>query len=191
MVRLRPLLLICIGLFLCASAYADSWAGVMLGTNENPANGSTATGFTLATIVGDSLTVHVDWDGLTGGDPAAAHIHCCTTPGTNVTVAVGFPSFPATLSGTYDHVFDLTDPNIYTMNFLNNFGGGTAAGAQAALIAGLNAGMAYSNIHNAQFMGGEIRADLASIPEPATALLLAVGTLGLTGYARRRNKQTA
>ena len=51
-----------------------------------------------------------------------------------------------------------------------------------ALIAGLEAGLAYVNIHNAEFPGGEIR---ARIPEPMTLALAALG-LGIAGLARRR-----
>ncbi len=131
----------------------------MSGLNEVPANASTATGFTRIYLNqgANTLQVFVTYSGLTGGTPAAAHIHCCTVPGTNIGVAVGFPSFPATLSGAYSHIFDLTDATIYTTAFKTNFGGGTAAGAETALINGLFAGRAYSNIHNQIFPGGEIR----------------------------------
>jgi len=111
----------------------------LLGINEVPPNNSNATGSTHVEIVGNLMTVEVEWFDLEGGLAAAAHIHCCTAEGSNVGVAVGFPNFPALLSGTYDHVFDLLDPAIYTADFLNNFGGGTATGAAAALIAGLEA----------------------------------------------------
>jgi hypothetical protein len=40
--------------------------------------------------------------------------------------------------------------------------GGTTAGAEAALLAGLEAGQAYLNIHTTMFPGGEIRGFLAS-----------------------------
>src|ERR1700682_2567511 len=124
------------------------------GSSEVPPVASPATGFADIDVdtVLNQLSVEETFSGLIGGPAAAAHIHCCTAPGTNVGVAVGFPGFPAATSGTYTHTFDLLDPSIYTsgpMGFLNVFGGGTAAGAEAALIAGLIAGRAYVNIHNA------------------------------------------
>jgi hypothetical protein len=170
-----------------AQANLITFSGTLAGTNEVPPNGSGATGF--VTIDVDTtlhlLSVDLSWGGLVGGNPMAAHIHCCIAPGSNVGVAVGFPSCPATPSGTYQHTFDLTDPTIYTLGFLNNFGGGTAAGAEAALIAGLVAHLAYVNIHNVQFPGGEIRSQVALVAEPMSLALFAVA-LGAAGYARRR-----
>jgi hypothetical protein len=174
-----------------AGAQTKQWVGPMKGTNEVPPNASTATGWADVLLSGHFLTVNVIWQNLIGGNPAAAHIHCCiTTPGTNVGVAVGFPGFPATTSGTYAHVFDLTDPTIYTAGFRNNFGGGTAAGAEAALIAGLDAGNAYVNIHNATYPGGEIRANVVSTPEPSSVVLLATGLIAFATF-RARARRTA
>lgn len=161
------------------------YEGTMLGSNEVPANGSTATGFTSVAIDGNLMTVHVIWSGLTGGPAAASHIHCCTPLGTSVGVAVGFGGFPASTSGTFDGSFDLLNAAIYTTSFLNNFGGGTAAGAMAALIAGLDSGMAYSNIHNAVFPAGEIRGNLVRVDEPAMAWLLMAAS-GAFVVMRRR-----
>ena len=171
------------------AAAQTQWEGWMTGTQEVPPNASSATGYSLLTLMNNALTVNVTWSNLLGGIPGAAHIHCCTAPGTNVGVAVGFPGFPATVSGTYVHTFNLLDPTIYSAGFLSNFGGGTAAGAAAALVNGLNAGRAYTNIHNGQFPGGEIRATLTATPEPATVALVGSGVLALAAFARRRRRE--
>ena len=170
------------------SASPITFNAVLSGANENPVNGSTATGFAVVTIddVADQLTVQVTWDGLIGGNPSAAHIHCCAASPTNVGVAVGFTGFPSTTSGSYSNVFDTSLASIYTAGFLNNFGGGTPAGAEAALLNGMLTGQAYVNIHNATFPGGEIRGYLVAVPEPASLVLLGSGLLGLTRVARKR-----
>jgi hypothetical protein len=99
-----------------------------------------------------------------------AHIHCCAPPGVGAGVATTiptFPGFPANVtSGTYEMTFDTTQESTFNTTFLDN-NGGTAAGAEAALLAGLNGGMAYFNIHTITFGAGEVRANL-SLVGPAT-----------------------
>ena len=102
-------------------------------------------------------------------------------------MAVGFPNFPAATSGSYSHMFDLLDASIYTASFLSTFGGGTAAGAEAALLQGFVDGTAYSNIHNEVFTGGEIRGQLRAVPEPASWALMIAG-FGLVGARLRRRR---
>ena len=170
------------------AAQAQTWIGQLLGTNESPPNASPAKGFVTISFnsISHNLNVMLNWSGLVGGNPTAAHIHCCVAPGSNIGVAVGLTGFPATTSGSYSGNFDLTNPAVYTTAFRTNFGGGTAAGAETALINGLNAGNAFANIHNAQYPGGEIRANVTVTPEPSSVLLMAVGLGGVIAVAIRR-----
>jgi len=158
------------------SAFADTftYTAIMSGGGENPPNASTATGTASLSLTGDLLTINVVYSGLIGGTPSAAHIHCCAAPGTNAPVWVPFANFPTTLSGTYMTTIDLS-------TFV--FSGG---GSEAALIAGMNNGTAYTNIHNATFPGGEIRGQIIATPEPDTLFLLGTGMVGIASLLRRR-----
>lgn len=106
-----------------------------------------------------TLFVHADFSGLSA-IASAAHIHCCAAPTANGPVAITLTGFPAgATSGTYDHLFNLADSVVYSASFLAN-SGGTAANAEATLLAAARAGGIYINIHNSTFPAGAIRASL-------------------------------
>ena len=90
-------------------------------------------------------------------------------------------------SGTYSSaVFDLTQPTIYNPAFVTLEGG--LPQAEAALIAGIEAGQSYFNIHTLNNPGGEIRSQLfpAAAPEPTSLALLGSGLLGVVLAWRRK-----
>lgn len=197
---LRSMLALTASAILLASAGGASSAiliydATLSGANEIPPTGSPATGSAQITIddVANTMLVTETFSGLIGGPAGAAHIHCCIPVGMSTGIAVGFPGFPAATSGAYTNTFDLTNAAIYTAGFLAA-SGGTAAGAENALLTGLAAGQAYANIHDAAFVGGEIRGQFAppattsTAPEPAAWALALIG-LGLTGAALRRQPQ--
>ena len=168
-----------------AMSAATIYTATLLGANEVPPTGSTATGSILVTLNGNTLSVNETFSGLT--TPAsAAHIHCCGPVGVNEPVAVPFTGFPNATSGMYMNSFDLTLASSYTAAFVAA-NGGTAASAEAAFIASLNSFQTYANIHNATFPGGEIRGQL--VPEPATIGMLLLGLTAMVGRRLGRRLQ--
>ena len=136
------------------------------GLNENPQHPeSSATGTTVVfwDTTTSTMSVKVVFSGLTTPN-TAAHIHCCIAAPGNAGVATTTPTFTGfpggVTSGTYTHVFNMLDSSSWNPAFIASHGG-TAASAATALLAGLQAGQAYMNIHTQMFGGGEVRGFVA------------------------------
>ena len=181
---------------LCAASAAQAslivYTTSLSGAAESPPQVSAGTGFATVTIddVLHTMAIHVDFADLTG-TTTASHIHCCTAaPATgNVGVATETPTFSlfplGVQSGTFDESYNLTLDATYNPPFLTA-NGGTAAGAQAALLAGLATQRAYLNIHTSFAPGGEIRGFLTAIPEPGAWALMIFGFGAIGATLRRR-----
>jgi hypothetical protein len=158
-----------------ASATILHYRTALNGPNESPPNASPGVGSAEITIdnVANTMRVQASFSGLLG-TTNACHIHAPTAVALTGTAGVAtltpaFTGFPlGVTSGTMDHTFDLTLTASYNSPFVTA-NGGTAAGAEAALLAAISAGKSYFNIHTTVVPGGEIRGFLQAFDPTPTA----------------------
>jgi hypothetical protein len=182
---------------MCVSSASQAaiYTAQLTGPGEAPPNTSAGTGnavvnYDLAT---HTFSINMSFSGLTS-TTTASHIHCCIAPPTAAPVATQVPTFTGfplgVSSGSYSHTFNTLDLATWNPTFVTA-SGGTAAGAEAALAAGLAAGTSYLNIHTTAFPSGEIRGFLVAagtgqVPEPSAIALFAIAAGALVAVRRRR-----
>src|SRR6187397_2571683 len=136
-----------------AGAATLNFSALLTGPSENPPNISIGIGTAVVTwdTTAQTMRVQVTFTGLSG-TTTASHIHCC----------VGPPGIAGVATTSYDHTFDMMDASSYNPGFIAA-NGGTPASAGAALLAGIQAGLAYLNVHTTVYPGGEIRGFLQGV----------------------------
>ena len=55
-------------------------------------------------------------------------------------------------------------------------------------VAQVKSGLSYINLHTSTFPGGEIRGQIAAVPEPGTLSLMSLGLVGLTAIRRNTRR---
>jgi hypothetical protein len=160
-------LAVALSLLTPASAAVLTFNVMLTGAQETPPTATPATGQATLTLEDavNVLLVNLTYSGLVS--PATnAHIHCCAPPTAAAPVVI--PFIPAgfvtgSTSGSFVGFFLLTPTEV---GFVKS-------------------GQAYVNIHSDTYPGGEIRGNIAVIPEPATLALLPLA-LGLIVWRRRK-----
>jgi len=170
---------------MAASATIKVYSFNLDAMQEVPTNSSTAAGSFQLTVddVADTLSFVMTAFNLQG-TVQGAHIHMAPM-GSNGSVQFNLFN-NADASGPVT-VGPFLVPNSYAL-----LGNNKAAGSTTTLMPLADAINAmpwnfYVNLHTSVYGGGEIRGQLAPIPEPGTYALLAIG-LGVIGVAARRRR---
>lgn len=183
--------LMCAGL---AQAHIVTYTAALTGLAESPIVVTPGSGSVMVVLDDHNFTMRViaSFSGLIG-NTTAAHIHCCTAnplAGNSgvATVTPSFTGFPlGVTAGSYDVTYDMTAVAGSWNNAFVAANGGTPGAAFSVLLAGLDSGRAYFNLHSSFAGGGEIRGLLQAqaVPEPGS-LALMLAAAGLAAVATRK-----
>jgi hypothetical protein len=167
---------------MAATAATQVYSFNLDGLQEVPANASPAAGSAQFTVDDslDTITFVLTAFNLQGTF-SAAHIHGPAMAGVNAGVVFGLTGANADYAGPV-----MAGP-IAIGNSYMLYGANKAAGPSLADQINAQPSMYYVNLHTSAFPGGEIRGQLAPVPEASTYAMM-LGGLGLVGFmaARRR-----
>jgi hypothetical protein len=181
--KLVPVLALALALSVSGPVQAEEiFMAVLTGSQETPPNGSPAMGFGTFILNDAKTDLHFDYtfSGLTAPS-TATHFHD-GPPGVAAAVVRPVMADEGFLPGTFmgEMIGDWTTTDALHPQLT------------AMLVAELEAGNIYVNVHSTVFPGGEIRGQLVAspaAPEPSSLILLGLGGVGLLGYSRRGRKQ--
>jgi CHRD domain-containing protein/PEP-CTERM motif-containing protein len=172
--RLRAALCGSLGLavlVLAAPMFAATlFTTTLTGAKERPTPVNTAATGTSNLLLNDSETqiqLTLSWQNLTT-NAILAHIHGPADANSTASPVIDLTSLLPAVPNTSGSL--TTNPSTFNVT--------------PTQVAQLKAGLWYINVHSVNFPNGEIRGQF--VPEPGTALLLAVGLGGIAAVGRRR-----
>ena len=172
-IRAIQFLFVALTLACATSARANIWLlqANLDGLQESPPNASPAFGAfdgTLDDVTGNFTVTTGSYQDLLGGS-ISVRLQGLAPPGMNAAVIFALTNdTPGAATGTFS-------------------GGGVLTAPQ---ITGLLAGDTYLNILSQVFPTGEIRGQIAAVPEPGSIILLASGVIAVIALAHRARKKT-
>jgi hypothetical protein len=152
-----------VGSYAIAGGGSKNFKGSPLNSwEENPDNSTPATGSFKARLSNDgtSLTYELRYVGLEGGPAAQAHVHLgkrAVNGGVSFFLCGGGGKPPCQPGQTAEAV---VIGMVTAADVIGPTGQGIPPGAFAEIVAAMRMGRTYVNVHNAQFPGGEIRAQI-------------------------------
>jgi CHRD domain len=140
-----------------AGASHGGFHAALSGLGEVPVISTTGEGsFTGTLVAGPALQYRLEYSGLEGGEVLFAHIHLGQTDvngGVSAFLCGGGGKPPCPASGT-------VKGTINPANVIGPTGQGITAGEFDEVIAAMEAGVTYANVHTEMFPGGEIRGQI-------------------------------
>jgi len=134
-----------------------TWTANLIGYNEVPATNSKGHASLSLALSNGTITFKLEYSGLSG-NPAAAHVHIGQVA-VNGGVSFFFcggggkPACPASTAGTINGT-------VVAADVVGPTAQGFAAGDLDSVLAAIQHGLGYANMHTANFPGGEIRGQL-------------------------------